>query len=388
MTRARVLCVVQARTGSTRLPGKVLADVGGRPMLRFMLDRLADLRVDELVVATSTMSRDDPVAELARDAGRPCVRGDESDVLARYALALAGHPADHVVRLTADCPVIDPLVVESVIARQLDAAADYTSNVFPRTFPRGLDAEVVRADALRAAAAEATAAAEREHVTPFVYRRPERFRLANVRNRESLGAERWTVDTADDLDFVRDLVARMGADTTWTWRDAFAVVGARHRDPHGEIVLVPAGREHMGFFLACRNDLEAVRHSRTGRPIGRREHEEWYGKAIESPGVRLRVAQLDGDAVGTVRVDVREGAGEVGIAVAPALRHQGYGTAILQALLADVAGDPQVAELVAYVHVENAASFRAFSRVGFTAGAEDGAFRQLRHPLDAPITTV
>ena len=96
------LCVVQARTGSTRLPGKVLQDLAGRPLLRFMLDRLTDLRVDELVVATSTLERDDPVADIAREAGRPVVRGSEDDVLDRFVAALDGHPADHVIRLTAD----------------------------------------------------------------------------------------------------------------------------------------------------------------------------------------------------------------------------------------------------------------------------------------------
>ncbi len=184
MTRARsTLCVIQARTGSTRLPGKVLQDLGGRPLLRFMLDRLADLRVDELVIATSTLDRDDAVVDIAFDAGRP----GRARLRARRARPVRGqrvdaYPADHVIRLTADCPLADPVLIEAVIARHLDRGADYTSNVFPRTFPRGLDCEVMTAAALRAAHAEATDPAEREHVTPFLYRRPERFALANMRN--------------------------------------------------------------------------------------------------------------------------------------------------------------------------------------------------------------
>ena len=140
MSRGRSsLCVIQARTGSTRLPGKVLQDLGGRPLLRFMLDRLADLHVDQLVVATSTLDRDDAVVEVAFDAGCQVVRGSEADVLERFTDALAVFPADHVVRLTADCPLADPVLIEAVLARHLDRGADYTSNVFPRTFPRGLD---------------------------------------------------------------------------------------------------------------------------------------------------------------------------------------------------------------------------------------------------------
>ena len=224
------LCVVQARTGSTRLPGKVLEDLGGRPLLRFMLDRLADLRVDELVVATSTLARDDAVADVAHDAGRQVVRGSESDVLDRFATALDAHPADHVIRLTADCPLADPVLVEAVLARHLDRGADYTSNVFPRTFPRGLDCEVMTAAALRTAHAEAADAVEREHVTPFLYRRPERFQLANMRNDVALGRESWTVDTRADLEFVRTIVAatnRGSDDDSFSWREAWRAVGPR-----------------------------------------------------------------------------------------------------------------------------------------------------------------
>jgi spore coat polysaccharide biosynthesis protein SpsF len=349
-------------------------------MLRFMLDRLADLRVDELVVATSALDRDDPVAQIASDAGRAVVRGSEGDVLDRFATALAAHPADHVIRLTADCPLADPVLVEAVLARHLDRGADYTSNVFPRTFPRGLDCEVMTAPALRTAHAEATDPAEREHVTPFFYRRPERFALANMRNDAPLGREGWTVDTADDLAFVRSVVARMD-DDTFSWRDAWAEVGTRTADDPGAVVLVPAGREHSAFFLSCRNDSDAVLHSRSRRMIGREEHARWFAAKIDDPGVRLRVAIVRGELVGTVRVDVRSGVGEVGIAVAPTFRGQGLGTALLEALVEDVATDPQVISLTAAVHTGNTASMRAFARVGFGANGSDGEFRLLRHDL-------
>ena len=197
------LVVVQARAGSTRLPGKVLMPVGGRPMLAFMLARLESVRCDDLVVATSTDGRDDAVAEVAAAAGVSVVRGSESDVLARFVAALDAHPADVVVRLTADCPLIDPAVVNEAIAVRAATGADYASNTLVRTYPDGLDVEVLTADALRAAAAEAVDPVEREHVTPFVYRRPERFRLAAVVGPEPLGDLRWTVDTADDLDRIR-----------------------------------------------------------------------------------------------------------------------------------------------------------------------------------------
>ena len=125
------------------------------------------------------------------------------------------------------------------------------------------------------------------------------------------------------------------------------------------MVLVPAGREHSAFFLACRNDTDAVRHSRSRRPIGREEHTRWFAAKIDDPGVRLGVAVLHGESVGTVRVDVRGGIGEVGIAVAPTFRGQGLGTAMLEALVCDVSADPQVVALTASVHAGNTPSMRS-----------------------------
>lgn len=202
-----VLCVVQARMGSTRLPGKVLMDLDGQPMLAFMLDRLSSLDGIRLVVATSIGIGDDPIERCARSLGIAVVRGDETDVLGRFRTALDRYPADHVVRLTADCPLIDPVLVTATIERHLATGADYTSNTLIRTHPDGLDVEAMTARALRIADREATDPAEREHVTPYLYRRPQRFSLAALLGPARFGHLRWTVDTADDLERVRSMVA-------------------------------------------------------------------------------------------------------------------------------------------------------------------------------------
>jgi spore coat polysaccharide biosynthesis protein SpsF len=233
------IAVVQARMGSSRLPGKVLADLDGVPMLRFMLDRLSSAPVDLIVVATSTDERDDPVVEIATAAGVAIVRGPEQDVLRRYAIALDAHPAETVVRLTADCPLTDPGLVSTALTRHRETGADYTSNTLVRTFPDGLDVEVVQASALRAADAEAVDVVEREHVTPFVYRRPERFELAAFTCDRFLGDERWTVDDAEDLAFLRWLVAALGRHD-FPWPDAVDLAKTRRRRSPGPR-LVPAG---------------------------------------------------------------------------------------------------------------------------------------------------
>lgn len=217
--------VVQARMGSSRLPGKVLADLGGRPVLQLMLERLRPADVDRVVVATSDRGIDDPVAELATQLGIDVVRGPEADVLARFAIALDRFPADDVVRLTADCPLTDPALVDAALDLHRSTGADYTSNSLERTYPDGLDVEVVRTSALRAAVAEANEPEEREHVMPFVYHRPDRFRLASLETAEWLGHERWTLDTADDLDRLRSIVDGLPDPVAAAWHEVLAVAG-------------------------------------------------------------------------------------------------------------------------------------------------------------------
>jgi spore coat polysaccharide biosynthesis protein SpsF len=207
---ARTVAVLQARASSSRLPGKVLLSILGRPMLARQLDRIARARtLDGIVVATSADPSDDAVAALAAECGAAVHRGPLDDVLARVHGAAVAHGAAHVVRLTGDCPLCDPAVIDRVVAAHREAAADYTSNTLVRSFPDGLDVEVVTAAALAAAAAEAKLPSEREHVTPFVWKRPERFRLHAVPYREDLSRLRWVVDTAADLEVVRDVFARL-----------------------------------------------------------------------------------------------------------------------------------------------------------------------------------
>lgn len=376
-----VLCVVQARTGSTRLPGKVLQPIAGRPMLGFMLDRLESLAVDHLVVATSDLERDDPIVEIAREVGADVVRGSESDVLARFGAALDRFPAELVVRLTADCPLSDPRLIETVIATHKARGADYTSNVLPRTFPKGLDVEVVTAAALRAAIDEARALDEREHVTPFVYRRPERFRLTNHGSPVPLGAEWWTVDTAEDLEFVRRAVERAGrADAPWT--GILRAVGCRAPARPGALCLRPAVPNDSDRLLEWRNDADAVRWSTTGSSVEPAEHEAWYAGVLQDAGRRIWIGEVDGVAVGMVRVDVREAVGTVSVAVDPERRGHGAGSGLVRALQRELLGDCQVLELRALVHPANSSSQRIFQRSGFTESGIDPTtgFLTLRCP--------
>lgn len=211
-TDARVVAIVQARMGSSRLPGKALVDLGGARALELVLQRLGEAReLQGIVLATSSDRSDDPVAELGAAGGVPVVRGPLEDVLERFRLAAAEHPCDAVVRITGDCPLVDPDVVDLVVRRWREGSEDYVANVIePRTYPKGLDVEVVSEPALVAAAEEAAAPYDREHVTPFVRSRPERFPQARVAHDPPYGRVRLTLDTPEDLAALRALVSRTG----------------------------------------------------------------------------------------------------------------------------------------------------------------------------------
>jgi spore coat polysaccharide biosynthesis protein SpsF (cytidylyltransferase family) len=206
----RRLAILQARMSSSRLPGKVLAPVLGQPMLLRQIERLRRCReIDRLVVATSTDPSDDPVAAVCRDAGVRVFRGSLTDVLGRFVEAARPHAPAIVVRLTADCPLTDPSVVDRVIRFFETSDCDYASNCIVRTFPRGLDVEVMRWACLEEAAKEAVLPGHREHVTPFLRAHPERYRLGNLSDPVDRSQLHWTVDEPEDLAFVRLVYERL-----------------------------------------------------------------------------------------------------------------------------------------------------------------------------------
>ena len=219
--------VIQARTGSTRLPGKVLEDLGGRPVLEWVVRAAAAAaQIDTVIVATSTMAGDDVVADLAESLGVQVVRGSEDDVLSRYICALDAHPADAVVRLTADCPLLDPTLIDAVAgAWAASPTHDYVSTLVSRCLPRGLDVELVTAEALRAVDRIAVGH-DRVHVTSLLYAEPTPYRLLGVCVTPPANDLRVTLDTPEDLVLLRALVAEL-PDAPPAWSDVVAILRAR-----------------------------------------------------------------------------------------------------------------------------------------------------------------
>lgn len=209
--------ILQARMTSTRLPGKVLMDLAGKPLLARQIERLQECReADEIVIATTTNPQDDPIVALARDLGVRSFRGSENDVLGRYVGAAFAAQADLVARVTSDCPLIDANETDRVIAalKERQATHDYAANVLERHLPRGLDTEALWIDALLRADRMAESSTAREHVTHFLVReRPEWFRLHAVCGAQNNSDLRWTVDTAEDLALVRCLYEQLGLAT-------------------------------------------------------------------------------------------------------------------------------------------------------------------------------
>lgn len=226
MGRARVVAIIQARMGSTRLPGKVLLDLAGEPMLVRVVNRSRRATtLQDVVVATTTRPADGAIVELCAERGWPCFRGGEDDVLDRYYRAAMRHQVDVVVRITSDCPLVEPEIVDWIVREFLEKRPlDYASNTLsPRTFPQGLDVEVMAFDALERAWREDDNPAWREHVTPYIYRHPEKFALTAVMNDKDYSHMRWTVDTVDDLAFVRKVYDYFGHDA-FSWQDVLSTL--------------------------------------------------------------------------------------------------------------------------------------------------------------------
>ncbi len=242
--KPRCVAIVQARMGSSRLPSKVLADIQGKPMLARMLDRLARAAsLDEVAVATTDLAEDDAVADLCRARGTRCVRGHPTDLLDRYHQAAAETGAEVMARLTGDCPLIDPQVVDLCVRTYLEAEppVDLVVNRLPwdRSYPIGLDTEVFGRGVLETAWREANEPHQREHVVPYLYENLDRFSMIHLQADGDYGRFRWTVDAPQDLEAVRRIYAAFGGRDDFGWREVLALM---EREP--ELAAINAGVEH------------------------------------------------------------------------------------------------------------------------------------------------
>jgi spore coat polysaccharide biosynthesis protein SpsF len=259
-----ILGILQARVSSARLPGKVLRPLLGKAMIARQLERLRRARrMDRLVLATSAEPSDDALASLCADEGIDCFRGSLDDVLDRFYRAAQPHHPDAIVRLTGDCPLADPTLIDQLVSFFLDGSYDYASNCLEPTFPDGLDAEILRMSCLERAWAQATLPSEREHVTAFIHQRPDAFRLGSLTGARDLSALRWTVDEPADFELVTTIYeALYPGNPEFTTDDVLALLARR-----SELVSLNAGiARNEGYRLSLRRDPSPPARGPAGCP--------------------------------------------------------------------------------------------------------------------------
>ncbi|AOR22913.1 cytidylyltransferase domain-containing protein [Clostridium taeniosporum] len=204
----KVVCIVQARMGSSRLPGKVLKEICGKSVLEHVIYRLRLINnIDEIIIATTNLERDNQIIKECEKIGVKYFRGSEDNVLSRYYYAAKENNADIVVRITSDCPLIDYKISQDIIQYYLDNAKkyDYISNTIERTYPRGLDTEVFSFNALEVAFKEAVSNRDLEHVTPYIWDNSKVFKIAQYKNDKDYSELRWTLDTKEDLELIENI---------------------------------------------------------------------------------------------------------------------------------------------------------------------------------------
>ncbi|MGK0469240.1 cytidylyltransferase domain-containing protein [Clostridium sp.] len=206
----KTVCIVQARVGSKRLPGKVLKEICGKTVLEHDIDRLkATQNINEIVIATTNLEQDNDIVEVVKKSGIAYFRGSEQDVLSRYYYAAKENDADVIIRVTSDCPVIDPLIIDKMIIQFLDmnkeSNIDYLSNTIDKTFPRGLDVEVFKFEVLERCFFESKEDYEREHVTPYIYLNLDKFNVVQYKNDVDYSKYRWTLDTEEDFEVIKQI---------------------------------------------------------------------------------------------------------------------------------------------------------------------------------------
>jgi spore coat polysaccharide biosynthesis protein SpsF len=255
--RMNTIAIIQARMNSSRLPGKVLLDIGGQPMLVRVVERARRAQsVDGVLIATTTDPSDDALEAACRERGYPVYRGSQFDVLDRFYQAARQAQADVIVRLTADCPVIDPHVIDQTVSAFHAAGADFAANRLPppwkRTFPIGLDTEVCSFAGLERAWKEARLPFEREHVMPYFYDQAGRFKITVIDHPVDYGAQRWTVDTPEDLQLLRAIFAHFPGQDHFSWLQVLELI---EREP---------GLQHINAGVKAKQAMEVDARMKPG----------------------------------------------------------------------------------------------------------------------------
>jgi len=379
------LAIVQARMTSSRLPGKVLSDICGKPSLQRMLERInMASSIDKVVVATTINASDNLIVELCEKLKVDIFRGDEDDVLGRFCGAAEVAEAEIVIRLTADCPMIDPDVIDEVVSAFSIYNHDYLSNTIDRTYPDGLDIEVMSIDALREAHKKAVAPFLREHVTPYISgRRPDLgagdFRVGQIRFVADFSHIRWTLDTKEDLQRIRSLVSKLPED--YRWLQALSIA-TQEPDLLGNMIDGQT-TEVLSLRLAVASDVKLLfewvntpsslkNKEKSSAPIEWSAHQKWFNKRLNNPNVRIWIVERNKQAIGQVRVEYDNNKLLIDIFIDSLFKGNDYGLKALKLLIKQCQVTYPGVPLHAIIKNENYPSLNLFRRADFQEVGSDG----------------
>ena len=380
-----LVTIIQARMTSSRLPEKVLADICGKPSLQIMLERISmSTSVGKVVVATTINTSDDPIVKLCNKLGYKTFRGDEFDVLGRILQAAESENAEVVVRLTADCPMIDPGVIDEVVTTFSINNHDYLSNTIERTYPDGLDVEVMSINALREAHKKAVAPFLREHVTPYISgKRPDLgagdFRIDQIRFAADFSHIRWTLDTKEDLQRIRSLVSKLPED--YHWLQALSIA-TREPDLLGSTIDGQT-TEVLSLRLTVASDVKLLfewvntpsslkNKEKSSAPIEWSAHQNWFNKRLNNPNVRIWIVERNKQAIGQARVEYNNNKLFIDIFIDSLFRGNDYGLKTLKLLIKQCQVIYPDVHLHAIIKNENHPSLNLFRRANFQEVSNDG----------------
>lgn len=363
----KTVAIIQARMGSTRLPGKVLKPIMGKPMLQHMVERVRRAKtLDQIIIATSTKPADTPISQLAKKLNLACFHGSETDVLSRYYQAAKKFSADIIVRLTGDCPLIDPAIIDAVVNQFKLTQADYTSNVLERTYPRGMDTEVFSFATLKLAQRLARSAYNREHVTPFIYTHPQKFHLGNMIAPKPFYRPdlHLTVDDLADFALVMAIFHQI-----YPSRPHFAlghIIALLDRQPM-RLKTTLATRADLMLAFSLSNDPLTRQMSFSQHQIRLPEHLHWFNRLIKSPNRILLIIQArvgkNWVPIGQVRYDNLSH--QISLSLSRAWRGKKLAVpALLQGIKA-IKRKFKPSHIVAHIKPDNPASLSVFTSTGF-----------------------
>lgn len=384
-----VVCIIQARVGSTRLPKKVLKKICNKTVLEHDIDRIKKVKnIDSIVIATTTEDKDIEIVNEAKRLKVNYFRGSENDVLARYYFAAKENNADVVVRMTSDCPLIDPGVTEAIIQCYLEKSDmyDYVSNTLERTYPRGLDIEVFSFSALEKAFNEAKLDSDREHVTPYIWRNGEVFRIFQYKNEKDYSDLRLTLDTDEDFELIEKVYGELYLSKKDF--DLYDIIDLFNKRPELKMINkeVEQKKVNDGLYLRkvdetdCElifywaNDKDTRDNSFNSDKIDWAEHKEWFRKKISSTEDFYILKSYE-ENIGQVRIDKTDSGLVLNYSIDKSYRGKGYGKKIIELTEKKIADKYSGQYLTAYVKSINDRSISIFRSLGYGEEFRDGCYK-------------